>query len=90
MFVFVDFSSEVNKVNRLSVESFFLKSSSGTIKIQLHHVMIDRGMSWDAAYNSWTQCKTQMEGFYMINSVSIANIKFNIKLLNMLIKYLLF
>ncbi|CAG2101520.1 unnamed protein product, partial [Medioppia subpectinata] len=49
----IDLSSDVGNVQRVNDTDYYLKSSSGAIKIQLHNVSIDRGMSWDQALTSY-------------------------------------
>jgi hypothetical protein len=68
----LDLSSEIGNVNHISEESYFIKSSSGAIKIQLHTVSIDRGMSWDNALKCYNQSKEENINcdFYLNSSVS--------------------
>ena len=77
LFCFVDLSSEVGNVVRLSEESFILKSASGATKIQLHAVAIDRGLSYEKALNMYKQALQEEDyfkedvGFYTTDSVSL-------------------
>ncbi len=54
-----------------------MKSSSGAIKIQLHKVSIDRGMSWDQAFNCLSKSLKENRvdrnegGFYITSSVCL-------------------
>lgn len=76
LFVFVDLSSEMGNVVRLSEESFILKSASGATKIQLHAVAIDRGLPYEKALNMYKQALQEEDyfkedvGFYTTDSVS--------------------
>lgn len=56
-------------MERIEHRSFFRKHSTGAAKIEFHSVAVERGMSWEEAYNLWSQCKTTDEGFYLISSV---------------------
>jgi hypothetical protein len=54
-----------------------MKSSSGAIKIQLHKVSIDRGMSWDQAFSCFSKSLKENRvdrnegGFYVNSSVCL-------------------
>ena len=73
---FIDLSSDVGNVQKLNEENFILKSSSGAIKIQLHTVLIDRGLSYEKAHNMYLQAIEEDDyfkddiGFYVFNSVN--------------------
>ena len=68
-------SSGVGNVEQKEKSDFFLKSSSGAIKIQLHKVAIDRGMSWDQAFSAYNKSLTENMsdtkdvGFYVTTQV---------------------
>lgn len=66
-----ELSSDVGKVECLHDENFFLKASSGSIKIQLNQVAVDRGFSWPKALELWEQRKEPNEGFYKTETVRI-------------------
>lgn len=79
----LDLSSDVGNVERISDTNFFLKSSSGAIKIQLHKVAIDRGMSWDQAFSIFSKSISENRndrkegGFYITSNVRlICKLKF--------------
>jgi len=70
-----------------------MKSSSGAIKIQLHKVSIDRGMSWDQAFNCLSKSLKENRvdrnegGFYVTSSVCF---KFSLNDLKFLTKFYIF
>ena len=70
-------SSDIGNVDCVNAVDFYLKSSSGAIKIQLHKVTIDRGMSWDQAFNAYKKSVEQYSsdlkefGFYVNSMVRL-------------------
>ncbi|KPM11668.1 strawberry notch-like protein [Sarcoptes scabiei] len=70
----IDLSSEVGNVENLNQENFLMNASNGAIKIQLHTVLIDRGLTWERAENMYKQAIEQDDyfraeiGFYVSNS----------------------
>lgn len=72
----IDLSNEVGNVRKLDQENFILKSSSRAVKIQLHTVSVDRGLSFERADNLRKQALDEENyfkdeiGYYVSNSVS--------------------
>ncbi|KAH7638141.1 strawberry notch-like protein [Dermatophagoides farinae] len=70
----IDLSNEVGNVRKLDLENFILKSSSRAVKIQLHTVSVDRGISFERAdnlrkqaFDEETYFKDEI-GYYVSNS----------------------
>ncbi|KAH9419908.1 Protein strawberry notch 2 [Dermatophagoides pteronyssinus] len=70
----IDLSNEVGNVRKLDQENFILKSSSRAVKIQLHTVSVDRGLSFERADNLRKQALDEENyfkdeiGYYVSNS----------------------
>lgn len=69
-----DISSDVSKVDIRNRQSFIIKISTGSTKVELFEVAVDKGMSWDEAHAKWLSCERPEEGFYLCEPpVSVAN-----------------
>lgn len=68
----------MGNVQRLNEENFIMKSPSGAIRVQLHTVLIDRGLDFDRAKQLYQNAIEEDDwfkddiGFYVMTSVSFS------------------
>eukprot|EP00094_Tigriopus_californicus_P001238 TCALIF_01199-PA protein Name:"Similar to sno Protein strawberry notch (Drosophila melanogaster)" AED:0.08 eAED:0.09 QI:0/0/0/0.88/1/1/9/0/1282 len=61
--------SEEDHVELVRTHSFKQKHATGTAKIELHVLHVERGMSWDAVKEKWEELVGVDEGFYVSHQV---------------------
>ncbi|GBN53243.1 Protein strawberry notch 1 [Araneus ventricosus] len=61
----LDLGSGGDLVKRIKVASFHEKHATGIAKIELHTVLVERGLSWESALEKWAECNDKDEGFYL-------------------------
>lgn len=66
----IDLTSDTSKVEMRNVQTFFFKHPTGTSKIELFEVAVERGLDWDSACRIIAGAKNPDEGFYLTNSDS--------------------
>lgn len=60
----LDLGSQGESVKKISVKTFFCKSTSGQVATELITVSVERGMPWHRAYDIFLSCMHSEEGFY--------------------------
>lgn len=68
---FVDLGSAGENVKQVKMYSFLRKHATGVATTQLHIVQVERGMSWDEAFEKWSELSGPKEGFYLSHQVSV-------------------
>merc|ERR1712223_698847 len=56
-------------VTLVKTHTFLRKHATGKAKIELHVLNVERGMSWEAAYEKWAVLTTKDEGFWVSHQV---------------------
>lgn len=67
----LDLGSQGESVKKLDVRSFSCPSSCGFVTTDLLTVSVERGLSWEKAYDIFTSCINPEEGFYSSNQTRI-------------------
>ena len=59
--------TEEDQVELVKTHTFVRKHSTGKAKIELHVLHVERGLSWEAAKDKWTELigNPSEEGFYL-------------------------
>jgi hypothetical protein len=57
-------------IPRIKLQTFTSDTVTGTAKIELHRLEIDRGMSWETALEKWNSLTGDNEGFYISKKVN--------------------
>lgn len=61
----LDLGTGGDLVKRVRCDSFLQKHATGTAKTELHTVLVERGLSWEAALEKLEDCSDSDEGFYL-------------------------
>lgn len=61
--------TEEDHVELVKTRTFQRKHSTGSAKIELHVLHVERGLSWDAAQAKWAELIGTEEGFYLSHQV---------------------
>ena len=69
LFADVDLGSAGENVKQVKMYSFLRKHTTGVATTQLHIVQVERGMSWDEAFEKWSELSGPKEGFYLSHQV---------------------
>ena len=58
-----------DKVELVRTHTFLRKHATGKAKIELHVLHVERGMSWELAFDKWGELVNKEEGFYVSHQV---------------------
>lgn len=61
----LDLGTAGDQVKRLKCDNFLIRHATGTAKLELHTVTVERGMTWTQALDIWTELVGSDEGFYV-------------------------
>ncbi|GFV32748.1 protein strawberry notch homolog 1 [Trichonephila clavipes] len=61
----LDLGSGGDLVKRIKLNAFLQKHATGKARTELHTVLVERGLSWEAALEKWAECNDKDEGFYL-------------------------
>lgn len=61
----LDLGTGGDLVKRVKVDTFMQKHATGVAKTELHTVLVERGLSWEAALEKTEECSDEDEGFYL-------------------------
>ena len=56
-------------VELVKTHMFMRKHATGKAKIELHVLHVERGMSWEAAHDKWSELTGKEEGFWVSHQV---------------------
>ncbi|XP_065201185.1 protein strawberry notch isoform X3 [Planococcus citri] len=65
----LDLGSAGENVKQVKMYSFLRKHTTGVATTQLHIVQVERGMSWDEAFEKWSELSGPKEGFYLSHQI---------------------
>ena len=61
----LDLGTGGDLVKRVKCDSFMQKHATGAAKTELHTVLVERGLSWEAILEKFEDCSDDDEGFYL-------------------------
>ncbi len=61
--------TEEDHVELVKTLAFHRKHATGTAKIELHVLHVERGLSWEAAVQKWEEMEGKDDGFYLSHQV---------------------